>query len=659
MRLDRPIGTWLLYWPCAWSVALAGVRRALGPVPLAGCSAPSRCAAPAASTTTSSTATSTGRSSEPACARWPAGGCRLRSAWVLIGSALRWSGWSCCCSSNVTGGSRRAGQHRAGRRLSLHEADHLVAAGVARPGVLLGRAGRLAGGDRSFDWPPLLLWFGSIAWVVGYDTLYAIQDIEDDALVGVKSLGAAARRQGRARRGYLLCARAASLGRGDLDRSGPTGWRCSTLLPAALHLANQALRVDPERRRARASPVPLEPHLRPARLPRACWSSGCRRARRGAPCSLPNTPATSPNHWSSAASPPAPTRPMPSTSAIARSSVQVRLGELEDVSRSEGEEIGLRLFVGQRSATVASSDLSDEALATLVERCLAMAAEAPEDPYAGLAPPELLAARRPARARIVRSARARPAAASRTRARSRESGARRCGRHQLERRRRERIGLDDRARDLRRVRRRLSHDRPRLLCPVVAGRGRSMQRDHAWHSARILEDLEDAPNRPPCWRARGRAAESGAAEAGQIAGPVRSARFVNPARPFCRRRSAASSVARKTSFLQDRLGEQVFAPRRDDPRRSVAHSAACARGHSTAKGCAVARHELVANGMLTSWIAESASARQLGIQPTGHAVRGAGGAPGASPTNLYMAAGKRSRETSCSRPFPKPCWSPS
>src|SRR4051795_3037421 len=72
------------------------------------------------------------------------------------------------------------------------------------------------------------------------------------------------------------------------------------------------------------------------------------------------------------------------------SGVQVRLGEIEGVSRSEGEEIGLRLFVGQRSATAASSDLSDEALATLVERCLAMAGEAPEDPFAGLAPGELL-----------------------------------------------------------------------------------------------------------------------------------------------------------------------------------------------------------------------------------------------------------------------------
>src|SRR4028118_581510 len=72
------------------------------------------------------------------------------------------------------------------------------------------------------------------------------------------------------------------------------------------------------------------------------------------------------------------------------SSVQVRLGELEHVHRSEGEEMGLRVFLGQRSATVASSDLGVEALAALVERAVTMAAEAPEDQYAGLAPGQLL-----------------------------------------------------------------------------------------------------------------------------------------------------------------------------------------------------------------------------------------------------------------------------
>ena len=59
-------------------------------------------------------------------------------------------------------------------------------------------------------------------------------------------------------------------------------------------------------------------------------------------------------------------------------------------SRSEGEEIGLRVFVGQRSASVSSSDLSADALAALVERAVAMAREAPEDPYAGLAPEDRL-----------------------------------------------------------------------------------------------------------------------------------------------------------------------------------------------------------------------------------------------------------------------------
>src|SRR5687768_2821564 len=70
--------------------------------------------------------------------------------------------------------------------------------------------------------------------------------------------------------------------------------------------------------------------------------------------------------------------------------VQVRLGALEDVERSENEEIGLRFFVGGRSASVSSSDLSDDALAALVERAAAMAREAPEDAFAGLAPEDRL-----------------------------------------------------------------------------------------------------------------------------------------------------------------------------------------------------------------------------------------------------------------------------
>src|SRR6478736_9091996 len=72
--------------------------------------------------------------------------------------------------------------------------------------------------------------------------------------------------------------------------------------------------------------------------------------------------------------------------ADASVAVSVRMGALEDVERSESSELGLRVFVGKRSASVSSTELGDEALAVLVERAIAMAREAPEDKWAGLAP---------------------------------------------------------------------------------------------------------------------------------------------------------------------------------------------------------------------------------------------------------------------------------
>src|SRR3546814_5716998 len=77
------------------------------------------------------------------------------------------------------------------------------------------------------------------------------------------------------------------------------------------------------------------------------------------------------------------------TCALPISSVAMRLGALEDVERSEGQDIALRVFVGQRSASVSTADMDAGELTKLVERCVAMAREAPEDRY-GLAPEELL-----------------------------------------------------------------------------------------------------------------------------------------------------------------------------------------------------------------------------------------------------------------------------
>ena len=325
------------------------------------------------------------------------------------------------------------------------------------------------------------------------------------------------------------------------------------------------------------------------------------------------------------------------------SSVDVRLGETEQVSRSEGERIGLRLFLGQRSATVSSSDLSDEALGVLVERCLAMAKEAPEDVYAGLAPPELLERGEPPfvdsydgldpdpvelRARALEA----EAAALAVSGVTNSSGAGASASAAT-------VALATSG-DFSGVYRTSGHG---CSATVVAGEGAAMQRDYAAHSVRHLDDLE------------------GGAEIGRSAGERAAARL-NPVRPkpgkypviFDSRVSltllghfagaiGGSAIARRTSFLQDKLGQRVFAPGVriiDDPLR--------VRGLRSrpfdAEGVRVSRQELVSNGVLNQWVAESASARQLGISPTGHAVRGAGGAPGVSPSNLYMEPGPRSRE---------------
>ncbi|MGZ2412761.1 PmbA protein [Sphingomonas sp. F9_3S_D5_B_2] len=324
-------------------------------------------------------------------------------------------------------------------------------------------------------------------------------------------------------------------------------------------------------------------------------------------------------------------------------SVDVRLGELESVNRSEGEEMGLRVFIGQRSATVASSDLSEEAFETLVERCVAMARQAPEDPYAGLAPDDLLQRGElppfdsadtadPTPAELQARALEAEAAALAVPGVSNSSGA----------------GAGASATSLALATSAGFSGAYRTTgyncsAAVVAGEGAGMQRDYEGHSTRYLADLESA------------------GEIGRRAGE-RAASRLNATRPrpgrypvlFDPRVSptllghlstviTAQSVARKTSFLQDQLGELVFAEGVtiiDDPLRP--------RGLRSrpfdAEGVRVNRRELVANGLLTGWISESASARQLGIAPTGHAVRSAGGAPAAAPSNLWMEAGSRSRE---------------
>ncbi|HET9813369.1 MAG TPA: 4-hydroxybenzoate octaprenyltransferase [Sphingomicrobium sp.] len=242
MRLDRPIGSWLLYWPCAWSVALAAVGGrwdlflwlALGAFAMrsAGCVYNDIVDRDLDA-----------RVERTRLRPLASGRVSLRSAWLLIGLL-------CAIGLLVL--------------LQLNSLAAIVAlasiAPVAAypfmkritwwPQAWLGLVfswGALVGWPAvtgSIGWTPLLLWFGSIAWVVGYDTLYAIQDKEDDALVGVKS---SARRLGdKAPLGIAIFYLAALLLWGAAIWTVRPDWLALVaLVPAALHLADQALRADP------------------------------------------------------------------------------------------------------------------------------------------------------------------------------------------------------------------------------------------------------------------------------------------------------------------------------------------------------------------------------------------------------------------------------
>ena len=242
MRLDRPIGSWLLYWPCAWSVALAGVGGrwalflwfALGAFAMrsAGCVYNDI----------------VDRNLDVRVERTrlrplASGRISLTAAWLLM-AALCLIGLLVLLQLNPTAAI-----------VALVSIVPVAAYPFMKritwwPQAWLGIVfswGALVGWPAvtgSLSLTPFLLWFGSIAWVVGYDTLYAIQDMEDDALVGIKS---SARRLGdNARLGvgvFYLCA--VLLWGAAIWRVRPDWLAVAALVPAALHLVNQALRADP------------------------------------------------------------------------------------------------------------------------------------------------------------------------------------------------------------------------------------------------------------------------------------------------------------------------------------------------------------------------------------------------------------------------------
>ena len=319
------------------------------------------------------------------------------------------------------------------------------------------------------------------------------------------------------------------------------------------------------------------------------------------------------------------------------SSVSYRLGRLEDIERSESADLGLRVFVGSRVAFVSSSDFSDEAVAALPGRALAMARLAPEDKFAGLAPPELLAraipeldledATEPSAETLVNRARdAEQAGLAVTGVTNSEGGGASFSRSAIALA--TSTGFFGRYAGT-------SHS---VGVAVLAGEGTGMERDYDQASARHAGDLKSAEEigrsagEKAVRRLNPRKVKSQTVpvvfdprEAGGLLGHLASA-------------ISGASVARGTSFLRERMGTAVFAPHVtiiDDPHRRRGLRSKPFDG----EGVANARRPLVDQGVLSSWLLDCASARQLGLTTTGHAARGTGGPPMPAATNLYMEAG--------------------
>jgi PmbA protein len=327
----------------------------------------------------------------------------------------------------------------------------------------------------------------------------------------------------------------------------------------------------------------------------------------------------------------------------ASTEVQVRLGALEDVARSEGEEIGLRVFLGQRSATISSSSMNADILSGLVTRALDMAREAPEDPYAGLAPVDRLMTGAPANIDSDDGGDPDPASL-RTRALEAEDAARAIkGVTNSE------GGSASAGRSIFALA--TSHGFSGVntssgygvSASVLAGDSDAKERDYDWHSARHEVDLDAAATIGK--RAGERAVKRlnpGSIKSGQM--PVLfDPRIGSSLIGHLLGGIGGSSIARKTSYLLELLGAQIFDSGLsiiDDPLRKRGLGSRAFDG----EGLPTARKAIIDKGVLTGWLMESASARQLGLQPTGHASRGVSGAPGVSASNVHLEGGTNSPE---------------
>ena len=318
-------------------------------------------------------------------------------------------------------------------------------------------------------------------------------------------------------------------------------------------------------------------------------------------------------------------------------SIEVRDGAVEESESAEGDDLGLRVLVGKRQAVVSTNDMAGDGSAALAARAVAMARAAPEDKYAGLADAALLAhdfpdldlidPDLPTVAQLEAMAREAEAAALAVKGVAKSGGASASA------------GIGGMvlvtSHGFRGAYLGSSHG---VSMTAIAGEGTGMERDYDYSSVRHASDLESPQ------------------KIGRTAGE-RAVERINPRKVTTRKvpvvfdprvagslvshlASAANgaSVARKTSFLRDKMGQKLFADGIriiDDPLRKRG-----LRSHPfDGEGVAGKKLALVDDGVLRSWILDCSTARELGLTTTGHASRGVSSTPSPGASNLHLEAG--------------------
>ncbi len=321
-------------------------------------------------------------------------------------------------------------------------------------------------------------------------------------------------------------------------------------------------------------------------------------------------------------------------------SVAQRLSNPEKLERSESADIGLRALVGKRQAIVSSSDIGIDALDELVERVVAMAKSVPEDLYCGIADPNQLATEivdvescdpnEPTAETLVdwanRAEESARAIEGITNSEGAEAG---WGRATVS------VAATNGFAQT------YSGSHYSLSASVLAGEGTAMERDYDYTGAVYADDLMTpeeigtSAGEKAVKRLNPQKAET--AEVPVIYDPRVSRGIVMHLTSAIN----GSSIARETSFLKDKMGEQVFSAGMtiyDDPHR--------ARGLRSkpfdSEGVANKKRKIIEDGVLTTWIMDLRSSRQLGLETTGHASRGTGSPPSPSATNVYLESGSGS-----------------